>query len=107
VFPGSFESLLEQLLEVRPARAVESTHDVHIIERKLERRSLEAHISAWRVGEHEPKVDVNEVTVSVDEDVTVVPVFDLKEVRDDRIACRDQPSTTSINTLRATDQQGI
>lgn len=63
-------------------RAARATHH-----RKLEGRSLEAHI-ARAVGQHEAKVDVDEVTVAVNEDVAVVAVLDLKKVSRDRIACK-------------------
>lgn len=65
--------------------------------RQLERRGLEAHV-ARTVGQHETEVDVEEVTVSVDEDVSVVSVLDLEEVGGDRVA-GERLDEVSLGTL--------
>lgn len=65
--------------------------------RQLERRGLEAHV-ARTVGQHETEVDVEEVTVSVDEDVSVVSVLDLEEVGGHRVA-GERLDEVSLGTL--------
>lgn len=52
----------------------------------LERRRLEPHIPTGRIGEHKPEIDMDEVTVPVNKNIAVVPIFDLEEVGDDRVA---------------------
>lgn len=54
-------------------------------EGQLERSSFETHVTG-RVGEHEPEVDVDAVSVAVDEDVAVMTILDLQKVRRDRVA---------------------
>ena len=62
-------------------KKVETTNQGH-----LERRCLKAHIATWRVREHEPKINVDEVSVAVNKDVAIVPVFDLEKVSDDGVS---------------------
>ena len=54
-------------------------------QRHLEWRRLKADIASRRIRKHESKVNVNEVSIAVDEDVSVMPVLDLEEVRHDRV----------------------
>ena len=108
VLPRGLEPLFEQSLEIRIPGTIQSTHDIHILlfttispimvklirhggtgethKGHLEWCSLEAHVPAGRVGEHEPEIDVDQVPVPIDEDIPVMPIFDLEEVRDDRVA---------------------
>ena len=79
------EALAKELAELVVRRAVEAPEDLDVLQRELERRRLEADV-AWRVREHEPEVDVDEVPVAVEEDVAVVPVLDLQQVRDEGVA---------------------
>ncbi len=55
--------------------------------RQFERCSLEAHVTR-RVAKHEAKVDVDQVTFPVDQDVTVMPVLNLQEVCDNAVTCK-------------------
>lgn len=82
VLPRSFESLLEQSLELLVSLTVNTTKDLDVLQRQLERRSFKANVPR-RVRQHEAEVDVDEVTASVNEDVSVMSVFDLEEIRDD------------------------
>lgn len=79
---GTFKPFLEQFLEVGPAGTVKPTDDVDVIERELEWGSFESHIPSWGIGEHETEIDMNQVTIPIDEDVSIVTVFDLEEVGD-------------------------
>ena len=85
MLPRRLESVTEQTTELEVRPAVHATEHLDILERELERRSLEADVPR-RVREHEPEVDVDEVAVAVDQDVAVMSVFDLEEVRDDGVA---------------------
>lgn len=86
MLPGRVEALLEQLLEVLPARAVEAADDFHVVQGQLERCSFKAHIPARRVGKHESKVNMNEMAIAIDQDIAVVPVLDLQQESDDGIS---------------------
>ena len=85
MLPRRVEALPEQLPELAVRGTVEPSENFDVFERELERRSLETNVP-WGVGEHEAKVDVDEVPIAVEEDVAVVPVLDLQEVRDERVA---------------------
>lgn len=41
---------------------------------KFEGGALKAEVVSWRVGQHKPKVDVDDVTFRVYQDVSIVPV---------------------------------
>jgi hypothetical protein len=44
---------------------------------QLEGSSLEPHVAPRRITEHETKVDVYQVTIPIDQDVSVVAILDL------------------------------
>ena len=77
--------LLEELK--RGARAVTGrVQELAHLVAELERGALEAHVIARGDLEHEAKVDVDEVAPRVEENVTVMSVFRLKEEARDSIA---------------------
>jgi hypothetical protein len=103
MFPSSFEAFSEKLLELKKYFAVRTSQDLHILKGKLERRCLQTDVS-WRVAEHEPEINVNDMAglytmyandkaqesveierdlldtnapFAVDEDVAVVSILDL------------------------------
>ena len=86
MLPGSLKSLPEQFPELPVGRAVEPAEHFYVLEGKFERCRLEADIPRG-VGQHEAEVDMNKMPVPIEEDVAVVPVLNLEEVRDDGIAC--------------------
>ena len=86
MFPRRLEPFLEQLLELPKRRRLDFPQYFNILQREFERGSFESDISR-RVGKHETKIDVDEVSVAVEEDVAVVSVFDLEEVGDEGVAC--------------------
>ena len=65
---------VSESLETGALRATENTNEVL---RKLEWSCLEFETFARRIGQKEPKVDVNQVTVFVKEHIGVVSIFDL------------------------------
>lgn len=65
---------------------LDALHELDVVVGKLEGGTLEIHVS-WGAREHEAEIDVDDVTVDVDQDVVVVPVFDVEVVLDEGIAC--------------------
>lgn len=47
---------------------------------QLEGGGFEAQVAAWRDFEDESEVDVNQVPRGVDQNISVVPVFGLKQI---------------------------
>lgn len=81
VFPRSLKSLVEQSSEFPQRLAVRPAQYLDVLQGQLERRGLEPDVPR-RVGQHEPKVNVDQVTVAVQQDVAVMAVFDLEEIGD-------------------------
>ena len=52
--------------------------------RQFKGRTFESEI-LWRTGQDEPVVDVDEVALVVQEDIAVVAILDLDQVRDDAV----------------------
>ena len=86
MLPRRLEPFLEQLLKLPKRRRLDPSQHFNILQREFERGGLESDISR-RVGKHETKIDVDEMSVAVEEDVAVVSVFDLEEVGDEGVAC--------------------
>jgi hypothetical protein len=101
------EAFFEEFLEMSESRRIQAPHDLNIVlyrrvrewhERRsaisrfevvgstyhsqLERSGLEPHITSRRITEHETKVDVYQVTIPIDQDVSVVSILDLQQERD-------------------------
>ena len=66
------------------ARRLHPEH-LDILQWKLEWCGLKANI-ARRVRQHEPKVDVDEVALAIQQDVAIMAVLDLEEVGDHGVA---------------------
>lgn len=76
MLPCRLEALSKQPPELLVRLALDPTEDLDVLEWELERRGLEADV-AGRVREHEPEVNVDQMTVAVDENIAVMPVLDL------------------------------
>lgn len=76
---------MEQPLKLTERGTVHAAHNLHIIKSELERGSFKPNVSG-RVGKHEPKVNVYQMAVSIKEDIAVVTVLYLEEVRNDGVA---------------------
>ena len=76
MFPRSLEPILEQLLELSIMLAVDTSEYLHIFQRQFKRSRFEPKVPR-RVRQHETKVDMDEVTFSIQEYVSVMPVLDL------------------------------
>ena len=86
MLPRRLKPFFEQLLKLPKRSGLDPSKHFNILQREFERGSLESDISR-RVGQHETKIDMDEVSVAVEEDVAVVSVFDLEEVGDEGVAC--------------------
>lgn len=53
---------------------------------QFKRSLLQLYAFAWSVGEQESKINVHHVALLVNEDVGIVPVFDLEHVADQRVS---------------------
>lgn len=73
VFPSCQEALQQQDLEVGEHVWVLAAHHLHQLLRQLEGWRLEAQV-AWRWGQHEAKVDVDDVAFVVEEDIPIMSV---------------------------------
>jgi hypothetical protein len=80
MFPSSFESLSEQSPEFKERRASNTAQHFNVFRRQLKRCSFKSNIS-WCITEYESEIDMDEVPVSIQEDVAVVSVFNLEEER--------------------------
>jgi len=67
---------------INKRRRLRASHDVDELLRQFERGCLKIYVQEPNLlfGQHEPEVDVNDVAVSIQHDVTVMPVFDLQDV---------------------------
>ena len=72
--------------EVSECRRVFAAHHLHHLLRQLERRLLELDALAWGIREQEAEVDVKHMAFNVNQDVLVVPVFDLQDVADQAVS---------------------
>lgn len=85
MFSCSFESFLEQPLELHVGLRANTTEYLDILQWELEWSRLEPDVSR-RIGEHKAKVDVDEMAGPVNEYIPVVPVLDLQQVCHDGVA---------------------
>jgi hypothetical protein len=67
-------------------RTPHPSHQVHHLRSELERSRFEPDIAARGGAQDEPKVDMDDVTKSVQENVSVVAILDLQEIANDAIA---------------------
>ena len=67
--------------------AVLALHQLNIIFGQLERRPLEIHV-ARRAGKHEAEVNVDDMAEHIDQNIVVVPIFDIKKVLDETVPCQ-------------------
>ena len=84
MFPYRHKGLTHELFHLFEMYAVDAAQQLDVFSRKLEGRQLEPQ-SARRVGQHKAKVDMYNMAMRVNQDVAIVSVFILKEIR-----CRDQ-----------------
>ena len=53
---------------------------------ELEVGRFESHISAWRPVEDEAEVDMDQMPLLVNHDISVVTIFDLQNIADDTVS---------------------
>ena len=69
----------EQQLEMLEDIRINTFHEFDIVIGELEGGSFEVHV-AWRTREHEAEIDMDEVSEYIDQNVVIVPIFDVKVV---------------------------
>lgn len=79
------EASAHESLELIVSVAVHATEDIDVVAWEFERGCLEADTTG-RQAQDEAKVDVNEMPFGVHENIAIMTVFDLQEVRDNSIA---------------------
>lgn len=79
--------MLAQSLIVLVVRRTQTTQNIHILVRQLERGCFKPN-RAGRVGEYESKVNVNDVAFAVHQDISVVSILELQDIRDDAVCCQ-------------------
>ena len=84
MFTRGLETFLEEPLELFERLSLDTSEDLYVLERELKRCGFESDV-ARRVGEHETEVDMDEVSVSVDQNVAVVAILDLQQVCNDGV----------------------
>ncbi len=85
VLSDEFETEKEQQLKVFENVRLSSFHQLHVVGSELKWRLLKPHIS-WRRGQDEGEINMNDVAISVNENIIVVPVLDWKQVLDKTVA---------------------
>jgi hypothetical protein len=84
VLPSSLEPFPKQPLELQERRSFRASQHLQILWWELERSSFKPNVTRG-IAQDEPKVDVNEVSVSVKQNVAVVPILYLEKVSDERV----------------------
>lgn len=87
VLPDIFQPKEEEQFEVLEDVWVYSLHQLHVVRCQLERGLLETHVARGR-RQDEREVDVDDVSVSVDQDVVVMPVLNREQVLDQAVSCQ-------------------
>ena len=77
------EALDDELAEARKVYRAHAAHERDVLAGELEGRRLEVDIAARRVGEEEPKVNVDDTARAVEQNVAIVAVLDLQQVTHD------------------------
>ena len=85
VLSDEFETEKEQQFKVFENVRLSSFHQFHVIGSELKWRLLKPHISGRR-GQDEGEINMNDVAISVYENIIVVPVLDWKQVLDKTVA---------------------
>lgn len=78
------KAAIDQALEVLEHGRRGALHDVDVFLRELERSAFEPQ-AAWAVANHEAKVDMYDVALIVQQNVSVVAVLDLQKIANQRV----------------------
>ncbi len=87
VLSDEFETEKEQQLKVFENVRFSSFHQLHVVRSELKGRLLKSHIS-WRRGQYEREINMDDVAISVDENVIIVSVLDWKQVLNEAVTCQ-------------------
>lgn len=61
-------------------------HQFNVVLRYLKWSFLETEV-AWRTAHDEAEVNMDYVPLVIDQNIVIVPIFNLKQVLDDRVSC--------------------
>jgi hypothetical protein len=101
VFSRCLEPLTKQTLKFQKRFPIHTPQHFDIFRWQLEWCSLKTYVT-WRIGQHEPKVYVNEVPLSVQQYVPIMPILYLQQVRYDGITYETgRALNIEIEVLRA------
>lgn len=87
VFPEKFESQEKHQSEMLENIRILALHKFDIVCSQFEGGSFEIHI-ARRAWEHEAEIDMNDVSNSVNQDIVIMSILDLKQILDQWIASK-------------------
>jgi hypothetical protein len=74
-----FKPLPEKPSKLQVRGSIHASHDLEIFGRKLEWGSLEPNISG-SISQDKSKVDVNEMSIFINQEISIVSVLHLQEV---------------------------
>lgn len=101
VLSRCLETLTKQTLELQKRLPIHTPQHFDIFRWQLEWCSLKAYVTR-RIGQHEPKVYVNEMPLSVQQYVPIMPILYLQQVRYDGITYETgRALNIEIEVLRA------
>jgi hypothetical protein len=84
---NSRESFVEKTAELEEGFGVHASEDLDVVGDELEWDwSLKLDTFSWGVGEKEPKIYVDDVSVSGDEYIAIMSIFYLEEIGEDRVS---------------------
>lgn len=76
----SHESLFHVFTEFHKCRWPISTKDLDHLSCELKRCLLELHTFSWSMWEEESKVNMHKMAVDIDQNITIMSIFDLQDI---------------------------
>lgn len=78
------EATLQQRLVVKEHVRVLAAQDIYVLLREFEWRRFEAH-TARRILQEEAEINVNQMSLGIEQNITIMPVLHIEQVREYRI----------------------
>lgn len=85
MLPQSIECLIHKLTEFLIHTRIKTSQQVHIFTQQLEWCTLKLNVS-WRVSKHEAKINVHNMTIIKQKDVTIMSIFNIQDISDQRVS---------------------
>lgn len=99
------EALEHQRFELVEELRTLASEYIHIFFRQLEGHGLKVEVT-WAVAEHEAEVDMHHVTNRVQQNVSIVAIFDLQDIAQQGVASH-RPHEILFRCLISTDADQI